>query len=130
MKQIKKMMTPGKTIEEIQNITVELMQEQMLLFGLFTNDDIKNQDLQNPLYKKYFMHGVSHFLGLDVHDVGSKIQSLHPGMLLTCEPGLYIPEEGIGIRIENNILVTESAPIDLTADIPVEVDEIEAIMQR
>jgi Xaa-Pro aminopeptidase len=74
------------------------------------------------------MHGVTHFLGLDVHDVGSKFDSLRPGMVLTFEPGLYIREEKIGIRLENNFLVTEKEAVDLTAEVPVEIEEIEGMM--
>jgi len=79
---------------------------------------------------KYFMHGTSHPIGLDVHDVGSKYDPLEPGMVLTCEPGLYIREENCGIRIENNILVTQKGPVNLTEHIPVKVKEIEDLMNN
>ena len=86
------------------------------------------QDPKNPLYKKYFMHGTSHFLGIDVHDIGPRYEPMKVGNLFTCEPGIYIPEEGIGIRIENDILITENGQLDLMADIPIEIEEIEEIM--
>ena len=79
---------------------------------------------------KYFMHGTTHPLGLDVHDLGSKYEPLEPGMVLTCEPGLYIREENCGIRIENNILVTKDGPVNLPEQIPVGVDEIEGMMKK
>ena len=106
------------------------MQEELLGLGLLTQEDIKKQDPQWPAYKKYFMHGTSHFLGLDTHDVGNRYKPFQAGMVFTCEPGIYIPEEGIGIRIENDILITSSGNQDLMANIPIEVEEIEALMQK
>ncbi|NCC45858.1 MAG: M24 family metallopeptidase, partial [Bacteroidia bacterium] len=95
-----------------------------------TLQDISKQDPANPLAKKYFPHGNSHFMGLDVHDEGHKFEPFRPGMVLSCEPGIYIKEEGIGVRIENNILITENGPVDLTESVPVEVEEIEDLMMR
>jgi Xaa-Pro aminopeptidase len=77
---------------------------------------------------RYYMHGTSHFMGLDTHDVGSKDIALQPGMVLSCEPGIYIREEGIGIRLENDILITETGCTDLMQNIPIHPDEIESLM--
>lgn len=129
-KQSKKLMVPGSSCVKVSEETNKMMEAQMIKLGLFTEDDVIKQDPQNPLFKKYFMHGTSHFLGLDVHDVGLKDEPFKPGMILTCEPGLYISEENIGIRIENDILITENDPIDLMEDIPIEVDEIEKLMSK
>jgi Xaa-Pro aminopeptidase len=106
------------------------MEKELIGLGLLDAEKVKKQDVNRPLYKKYFMHGTSHFLGLDVHDVGNKYQPFKAGMVFTCEPGIYIPEEGLGIRIENNILITDNGPIDLMKNIPVEVEEIEALMAK
>jgi Xaa-Pro aminopeptidase len=106
----------------------KIMESELLGLGLITKQDIANQDPEWPAYKKYFMHGNSHFLGLDVHDVGNKYHKMAAGMVFTCEPGIYIPEESLGIRLENNILITETGNIDLMAHIPVEAEEIEDIM--
>jgi Xaa-Pro aminopeptidase len=128
LKEVKKLYVPGNTINDINKKTNELMEKEMIKLGLFTQEEINNQPKDEPLYKKYFMHGTAHFLGLDVHDVGSKTEPFKPGMVLTCEPGIYIPEENIGIRIENDILITENEPIDLMADFPIEIEEIETLM--
>lgn len=129
LKECRKFFVPGTTIEEINKKVAALLENKMLELGLFSKTDLKNNPSENPLYFKYYMHGASHFMGIDVHDVGSKTTVLKKGMVLTCEPGLYIKEENIGIRIENNILVDEK-PIDLTTDIPFETEEIEFLMKK
>ena len=106
------------------------MEQELIGLGLLKEAEVKKQDEKNPMYKKYFMHGTSHFLGLDVHDIGDKYKPMQAGMVFTCEPGIYIPEEGFGIRIENDILITKSGPDDLMKNIPVEPDEIEELMAR
>jgi len=124
------LLVPGTSIDAFNKEVNKLMEEEMILLGLFRKEDVAKQDPQKPLYTKYFMHGTAHPIGLDVHDVGSKYDPIEAGMVLTCEPGLYIREENIGIRIENNILVTKEGPVNLTEHIPVEVDEIERMMKR
>jgi len=128
-KEARNLLVPGNTCVMVGEETNRLMEAEMIKLGLFSADDVKNQDPENPLFKKYFMHGTSHFLGLDVHDVGMKDEPFKPGMVLTCEPGLYIREENMGIRIENDILITENGPVDLMENIPIEVDEIEELMK-
>lgn len=130
MKAAKAMLVPGALIPEYQKAVGLLMEKELVGLGLLTMNDIKNQKPEWPAYKKYFMHGTSHFLGLDVHDVGDFNRRLEPGMVFTCEPGIYIPEEGLGIRLENDILVTDGAPVDLMASIPLEADEIEELMAK
>ena len=125
----KKMFVTGNTILTVNEEANKLMEAEMIKLGLFSEGDIKNQDSEKPLFKQYFMHGTSHFLGLDVHDVGLKDEPFQPGMVLTCEPGLYIREEKIGIRIENDILVTKNGPVDLMENIPIEIEEIEELMK-
>lgn len=126
-KEAVKLFIPGNTINEVNNSVWKMMEKEMIGLGLFTESDVKIQDPNQPLYSKYLMHGVTHYIGLDVHDVGSKYEPFKKGMVLTIEPGIYIKEEGIGIRIENNIMV-DDVPIDLMAMIPREVDEIEKLM--
>jgi len=124
------LLVPGTTIDAFNKEVNKMMEEEMIGLGLFSKNDVEKQDAKKPLYMKYFMHGTSHPIGLDVHDVGSKYNPLQAGMVLTCEPGLYIREENIGIRIENNILVTKDRPVNLSEQIPVEVEEIERMMRR
>jgi len=128
-KEAHKLYIPETTIDDINMEVNKMMEAKMIELGLFSAEDVKNQDKMNPLFTQYFMHGTSHFIGLDVHDVGSKQTPLKEGMVLTCEPGLYIEEEGIGIRIETDILITENGPVDLMADFPVEIEEIEELMR-
>jgi Xaa-Pro aminopeptidase len=110
-------------------MTEQFAEQECLALGLLKQSDVSKQDPDNPLVKKYFMHGVAHPLGLDVHDVGLTWQPVQPGWILTCEPAIYVKEEGFGIRLENDILVTQEGPVDLMADIPIEADEIEELMR-
>lgn len=123
-----KMLVKGNTIDKYNAAVGELVEEELVKLRLLKMSDIKKQDPAAPLYKKYFMHGTSHFLGLDVHDVGFFHLPFQSGTVFTCEPGIYIPKEKIGVRIENNILITEKGNIDLMKDIPIEADEIEELM--
>jgi Xaa-Pro aminopeptidase len=106
----------------------EIMTEQLINLRLISTADVKNQTAAWPAYKKYFMHGTSHHLGIDVHDFAGRYTPFANGNILTVEPGIYIPEENLGIRLENNILITADGNIDLMADIPLEAEEIEDIM--
>jgi Xaa-Pro aminopeptidase len=128
-KEVKKLFIPGNTINDINTKTNKLIEKELIKLKLISKEDIKNQTKENPAFKRYFMHGTSHFMGLDVHDVGTKDIKLEKGMVLTCEPGIYIEEESIGIRLENDILVDDK-PIDLMEDIPIEADEIEELMNK
>lgn len=129
MKHATNMLRPGTFIEEYHKEVGKAMESELIGLGLLKADEVAAQDPKKPpLYKKYFPHGTSHFLGLDVHDVGHRYRPIQAGMVFTCEPGIYIPAEGIGIRLENDILVTDGDPIDLMANIPLEADDIEALM--
>lgn len=129
MKSAINMLTVGNNIPDYHKAVGSLMEKELVDLGLISMDDIKNQNPEWPAYKKYFMHGTSHFLGLDVHDVGDFNRKLEEGMVFTCEPGIYIREENLGIRIENDILVTKNGPVDLMKNIPIEAEEIEALMR-
>ena len=128
MKQATNMLRPGTDHKKMQQEVIKIMEEELIQLNLFDKHDVQKQDPKNPLYKKYFMHGTSHSLGLDVHDVGDTSTPMKPGMVFTCEPGIYIREEGIGIRLENDILVTTGEPKDLMENIPIEIEEIESLM--
>ena len=104
------------------------MESELLGLQLISRKDIEDQNPDWPAYKKYFMHGTSHHMGLDVHDLSNRYEPFRAGMVFTCEPGIYIPEEGIGIRLENDILVTDEGPVDLFSAIPIEMEEIEDLM--
>jgi len=128
-KEAEKLLVPGTLLPEYQQQVGLIMQEELLKLGLLSLHDIKKQDPQWPAYKKYFMHGTSHFIGLDTHDVGLWNQPIKAGMAFTCEPGIYIPEENLGIRIEDNLVVQENGhPINLMKSIPIEAEEIEELM--
>jgi Xaa-Pro aminopeptidase len=124
------LMKPGNTINKVHAEVCRRFNLEHIKLGLYTAADLEHENKASPLYQQYYMHGTSHYLGLDVHDVGSKDAEFRPGMVLTCEPGIYIPNEKTGIRIENNILITRDGNIDLMRDIPVEPDEIESIMSK
>jgi Xaa-Pro aminopeptidase len=124
------MVVPGNTITDVHNEVCKLWEEEHIRLGLYTRAQVKNQDKDHPLFSEYYMHGTSHFIGLDVHDVGAKEIKFKPGMILTCEPGIYNDDEGIGIRLENNILCTKKGPVNLMKDIPIEPDEIEKLMKK
>lgn len=130
MKGAKKLMTPGIAPKDYQDSVGELMTEQLINLKLLTTEQVKQQNPSLPAYKRYFMHGTSHHLGLDVHDFANRYAPFAEGNVLTCEPGIYIPEEGFGIRLENDILITRDGNIDLMADIPLEAEEIEEIMNN
>jgi Xaa-Pro aminopeptidase len=128
MKEATKMIVAGAVWNEYHDEVGKIMTGELIGLGLLDKHDVEKQDPKMPLYKKYFMHGTSHHLGLDVHDFASRYKPFEAGNILTCEPGIYIPEEGLGIRLENNILITKDGNIDLMADIPLEADDIESIM--
>ena len=118
----------GLTLNEWFAMAGEMATEQLVNLGLLKMDDVKNQDPARPLYKKYFMHGLGHHLGIDVHDIMNRWARLEKNNVITVEPGLYIPEWGIGVRIENDVVIRPEGNEDLMAGLPVEVDEIETLM--
>lgn len=128
LKEGSKLLKPGVVSAEYEKQMASLVEQQLIILGVLDADKVKNQDPENPLYKKYFMHGTAHFIGLDVHDVGLYTRPFEAGMVMTCEPGIYIAEEGVGCRLENDYLITENGNFNLTADMPIEIDEVEAFM--
>jgi len=124
------MMRPGIAIAQLNAETGKLMDSALIRLKLLTRQDLRRQDPSRPLRKKYFMHGVSHHLGWDVHDKHEPGAELKPGMILTCEPGLYLAGEKTGIRLENDILISRGASINLMKHIPIDPDEIEGLMNQ
>jgi len=128
MKAATKMLVPGIIHDEYHKEVGKIMEAELIGLGLLDKHDVAKQDKKNPLYKKYFMHGTSHHMGLDVHDVERRDRPFETGMILTVEPGIYIREENLGIRLENDVLITKDGQLDLMRNIPLEADEIEALM--
>ncbi len=122
------MLRPGNVVREYQKAVEKIMESELIGLGLLDKEDVKKQDPERPLLKKYFMHGTSHHLGLAVHDVGNVYRKFEPGMVFTVEPGIYIREENLGIRLENNVVIQEDGLIDLMQNIPIEAEEIEELM--
>ncbi|MDF1573628.1 MAG: aminopeptidase P N-terminal domain-containing protein [Bacteroidales bacterium] len=129
-RQARDLMMPGTLMADFQQATGELWEEEHISLGLYSRDDVASHQGTEPLWKNYFMHGTSHSMGLDVHDPFDRLHPFEPGMVFSCEPAIYIAEEGVGIRLENDILITEKGPVDLMEDIPMEADEIEDLMNQ
>jgi len=126
----KSLLKPGISINDYTEKMGEEATQQFLKIGLLKEEDVQNEDPNNRAYRKYLYHGISHHLGLDVHDLGTRTEPIQPGMLFTIEPGIYIEEEAMGIRIENNVWITEDGNIDLFKGIPITVEEIERAMSK
>jgi Xaa-Pro aminopeptidase len=126
-----KNLVPGKVWKDWQKEAEQLTEKELVDLGLLTTRQIKKQDPDNPAFKKYFMHGVGHPIGLDVHDVGFTTKPMQAGWVMTVEPAIYIKEEGLAVRLENTVLIGEHGQnTDLMADIPIEAGEIEDLMHR
>lgn len=123
-----KMLKPGVAYFDYHKEIQQVTQAELIRLKLLDKHDVKKQDPDKPLFRKYFAHGTSHMLGLDVHDVGNMYQKMVPGMVWTVEPGIYIKEENLGVRIENNVVITKTGNTDLMKNIPAEVEEIEGLM--
>ena len=121
-------LTPGKTVKTWQLEAEQMVEKECVDLGLLSLNAIKRQNTEFPAVKKYFMHGVGHPIGLDVHDVGFTTEPMQAGWVMTVEPAIYIPDEGIAVRLENDVLLTENGPVDLMENIPIEIDEIESLM--
>ena len=126
----KSILKPGISIVDYTDKVGDEATKQFIKIGLLSKADVKNEDAENRAYRKYLYHGISHHLGIDVHDLGTRTEPIKSGMLFTVEPGIYIEEEQMGIRIENNFWVNKSGNIDLMKNIPITVEEIERLMKR
>jgi Xaa-Pro aminopeptidase len=126
----KSLLKPGITINDYTEKVGEEATSQFLKIGLLKKADVKNEDPENRAYRKYLYHGISHHLGLDVHDLGTRTEPIKAGMVFTVEPGIYIEEEQMGIRIENNVWITKTGNKDLMKNIPITVEQIESLMKK
>ena len=126
----KSLLKPGISIIDYTEKVGEEATQQFLKIGLLKKSDVKNEDPENRAYRKYLYHGISHHLGIDVHDLGTRTEPIKAGMLLTIEPGIYIEEEEMGVRIENNVWITKKGNIDLFQGIPITTEEIESVMKK
>lgn len=126
----KSILKPGITIVDYTDKVGEEATQQFLKIGLLKKTEVKNENPENRAYRKYLYHGISHHLGIDVHDLGTRTEPIKPGMVFTIEPGIYIEEEQMGIRIENNFWITRNGNIDLMKNIPITVEEIETLMKK
>ena len=129
LQEVTQMMQPGMSVKELNAEAGKLIESELIKLKVLSKGAVKKQDIKSPLWQKYFMHGVSHHLGYDVHDLADRDVNFREGMVLTCEPGIYLPDLKTGIRLENDILITGKGPQNLMASIPIEPDEIESIMQ-
>ena len=125
-----KLLVPGNNLIDYHKAVGKLMEAELIGLKLITQEEVDSEDPAWPAYKKYFMHGTSHYIGLDVHDVGLWTGKIEAGMVFTCEPGIYIPEENLGIRLEDDLVVTENGLINLTKHIPIEIEDVEAAMAK
>jgi Xaa-Pro aminopeptidase len=126
----KALLKPGISVIEYTDKVGEEATKTFVKLGILSDSDVKNEDKENRAYRKYLYHGISHHLGIDVHDLGTRTEPLQPGMLLTVEPGIYIEQEQTGIRIENNVWITANGNKDLMEKIPITVEHIEALMKK
>jgi Xaa-Pro aminopeptidase len=124
------LMVPGTLIADFHQAVGEMWEEEHIALGLYSREDVNLHAGDEPLWKNFFMHGTSHSMGLDVHDPFDRSLPFEAGMVLTCEPAIYIQDEKMGIRLENDILITDNGPVDLMEDIPIEAEEIEELMNR
>jgi Xaa-Pro aminopeptidase len=126
----KSLLKPGITIVDYTDKVGEEASKTFLKIGLINKTDIKNEDPENRAFRKYLYHGISHHLGIDVHDLGTRTEPIKAGMVFTVEPGIYIEEEQMGVRIENNVWITKNGNKDLFEKIPIRAEEIEALMKK
>jgi Xaa-Pro aminopeptidase len=130
LKEGAKLLKPGMLFRDYEKKMVGLVEKELIGLGLISSEEVANQPPDAPVYREFFMHGTAHYLGLDVHDVGLYSRPLEKGMVLTCEPGIYIPKEGIGCRLENDYLITADGNINLSEAIPIEIEDIEERLKK